>query len=263
MKEFFILLSFIIVFASLVVSFIAVFKILTNEFKESKVKWIVLSMIAIIGPILYLIEGRKYIVKDNSHLATIPCPETHFSWKVYYVRLLKNLNRLIKLLFLVSLSFIIFGYIVRRFSVSFFWESKQIGFLLLGIMLVIFFRIDSKKRKDLKIKNLFSRIWFWIILVILFFQHLTLIIYPRTYAYSEVVDFIRTSESIKNELGKVNGFTILPAGSFHKVMDNTGTSGTATFVFLVKGENQFKEMQFVIEKKADLPDWEVTAFYVY
>ena len=79
-------------------------------------------------------------------------------------------------------------------------------------------------------------------------------------AYSEVVDFIRTNEAIENELGKVNGFTILPAGSFHKVMDNAGTSGTATFVFLVKGENQFKEIQFVVEKKADLPDWEVVGF---
>ena len=127
-------------------------------------------------------------------------------------------------------------------------------------MLAIFLRIDSKNRKELKINNVFSQIGFWVVLVILFFQHLTLIIYPRTDAYSEVVDFIRTNEAIENELGKVNGFTILPAGSFHKVMDSTGTSGTATFVFLVKGENQFKEIQFVVEKKADLPDWEVVGF---
>ena len=43
-------------------------------------------------------------------------------------------------------------------------------------------------------------------------------------------------------------------------MDSTGTSGTATFVFIVKGENQFKEIEFVIEKKTDLPDWEVVGF---
>lgn len=260
MKVFFILLSFIIVFASLVVSVIAVFKILTNDFRESKVKWIVISMIGIIGPILYLVEGRKYIVKKTFQSVSISDYKSNFTWRKYYLALIKNLNQSIKLLFLVSLSFIVLGYIVRRFSIFFFWESKQIGFLLLGIMLAIFLRIDSKNRKALKIKNVFSQIGFWVVLVILFFQHLTLIIYPRTDAYSEVVDFIRTNEAIENELGKVNGFTILPAGSFHKVMDNAGTSGTATFVFLVKGENQFKEIQFVVEKKADLPDWEVVGF---
>ena len=247
----------------MIVTIVAIFQILTNEFSESKVKWIVISMIGIIGPILYLIEGRKYIVKNSFQTTTILENKQNFLWREYYLGLIKNLNKTIKLLFLLSFSLIVLGSIVRRFNISFFWESKQIGFFLLGIMLAIFFRIDSKKRKELKIKNLFSQIVFWIILLILFFQHLTFIIYPNTDAYSKVVDFIRTNEAIENELGKVNGFTILPAGSFHKVMDSTGTSGTATFVFLVKGKNQFKEIQFVIEKKADLPDWEVTAFYEY
>ena len=157
-------------------------------------------MIGIIGPILYLIEGRKYIVKNSFQTTTILENKQNFLWREYYLGLIKNLNKTIKLLFLLSFSLIVLGSIVRRFNISFFWESKQIGFFLLGIMLAIFFRIDSKKRKELKIKNLFSQIVFWIILLILFFQHLTFIIYPNTDAYSKVVDFIRTNEAIENYL---------------------------------------------------------------
>jgi len=260
MKEFFVLLFLISVLTSLIITIVAIFQILTNEFSESKVKWIVISMIGIIGPILYLIEGRKYIVKNKLESAIISDNSSIFSWRDYYFGLIKNLNKTIKLLFLLSFSLIMFGTIVRTFNISFFWESKQIGFFLLGILLAFFFRLDVKKRKELKIKYVFSQIAFWIIPLVLIFQHLTLVIYPNTDAYSKVVDFIKTSEAIEKELGKVNGFTILPTGSFHKVMNGNSTSGIATFVFIVKGEIQFKEIEFVIEKKTDLPDWEVVGF---
>ncbi|WP_394332234.1 PLDc N-terminal domain-containing protein [Aquimarina aggregata] len=42
---------------------VAIIQILTNEFNGSKGMWIIISMIGIIGPILYLSKGRKLIVK--------------------------------------------------------------------------------------------------------------------------------------------------------------------------------------------------------
>jgi len=50
-------------FWSVITSFIAIFKILTNNFKGDKLTWIAISMIGIIGPILWLCRGRKLITK--------------------------------------------------------------------------------------------------------------------------------------------------------------------------------------------------------
>jgi hypothetical protein len=60
----FLLILLVLVCAgSLVVSFTAIIQILSNEFDGIKIEWIFISMIFIIGPILYLVKGRKLIVK--------------------------------------------------------------------------------------------------------------------------------------------------------------------------------------------------------
>lgn len=256
MKIFLVLFFLVIIMASLVISFIAIFQILNNDFKESKIKWIIISMIGVIGPILYLIKGRKYIVKNNS-LNNFSETQNLFSVKSYYLDLIKSLNKYFKVLFLLSISLIVFGYIVRIFNVSFFWESKQIGYLSLIILIVVFLRIDINKRKDLKIKNTFSNIAFWFLLLVLFLQHLTLIIYPNSDAYKQAISFINTNKKIENELGKVVGYVILPEGSFQKSIDKNGSSGIARFSFIIKGEKKYKEVEFVIEKQYNKTNWEV------
>lgn len=256
MKIFLVLFFLVIIITSLVISFIAIFQILNNDFKESKIKWIIISMIGVIGPILYLIKGRKYIVKNNS-LNNFSETQNLFSVKSYYLDLIKSLNKYFKVLFLSSISLIVFGYIVRIFNVSFFWESKQIGYLSLIILIVVFLRIDINKRKDLKIKNTFSNIAFWFLLLVLFLQHLTLIIYPNSDAYKQAISFINTNKKIENELGKVVGYSILPEGSFQKSIDENGSSGIAQFSFIIKGEKKYKEVEFVIEKQYNKTNWEV------
>ncbi len=250
------LFFFVITITSLVISFIAIFQILSNDFKDSKIKWIIISMIGVVGPILYLIKGRKYIVKNNSS-NNFSEPQNLFSVKGYYLDLIKSLNKYFKVLFLLSISLIVFGYMVRIFNVSFFWESKQFGYLSLIILIVVFLRMDINKRKDLKIKNTFSHLVFWFLLIVVFLKHITLIIYPSSDAYKEVVNFINTNKKIENEFGKVMGFTILPEGSFQKSIDENGSSGIAVFTFIVKGENKYKEVEFIIEKQYNKTNWEV------
>lgn len=63
MEIFLILLIILICFGSVITSFVAMYQILTNKFNGSKGEWILISMIGIIGPILYLTKGRKLIVK--------------------------------------------------------------------------------------------------------------------------------------------------------------------------------------------------------
>jgi hypothetical protein len=63
MEAFFVILFILICFGSLITTFVAIIQILTNEFNGSKGMWVLISMIAIIGPVLYLTKGRKLIVK--------------------------------------------------------------------------------------------------------------------------------------------------------------------------------------------------------
>lgn len=63
MTAFLILIFILICFGSIITTFVAIIQILSNDFNGSKGAWILISMIGIIGPILYLTKGRKLIVK--------------------------------------------------------------------------------------------------------------------------------------------------------------------------------------------------------
>ena len=59
------LIFFLIAFGSIITTFVAIFQIISNDFNGSKGLWIIISMVGIIGPILYLTKGRKLIVKRD------------------------------------------------------------------------------------------------------------------------------------------------------------------------------------------------------
>ncbi|CAM4418026.1 Cardiolipin synthase N-terminal domain-containing protein [Zobellia nedashkovskayae] len=60
-KPILIIAFLILSFWSVYTSFNAVYLILTKDFKGSKVKWILIAMIGIIGPILWVIKGKKLV----------------------------------------------------------------------------------------------------------------------------------------------------------------------------------------------------------
>jgi hypothetical protein len=66
-KPVIIFLFVIICFWSLITTITAIIKILSNDFKSEKSTWIIISMIAFIGPILWLRKGRNYVVKKKNN----------------------------------------------------------------------------------------------------------------------------------------------------------------------------------------------------
>ncbi|WP_452597634.1 hypothetical protein [Pontimicrobium sp. MEBiC01747] len=66
MKILLALLFIIISFGSVAITTIAIIQILSNNFKDSKSKWILISMIGFIGPILWIIKGRKLITNSTT-----------------------------------------------------------------------------------------------------------------------------------------------------------------------------------------------------
>tara|TARA_B100000809_G_C14972090_1_gene471313 strand:+ start:82 stop:858 length:777 start_codon:yes stop_codon:yes gene_type:complete len=241
-----VLLLFIIVFGSIATTFIAIFKIISNDFNGSKLLWIFISMIGIIGPILYLIKGRKLVIKREHN--KILNKDGSSSKKKYYIDLIAELDKKIKLLFGFSICLIALGYLIRIFDLYFFWESKPLGFALLLISLAIILRKDITTRKSQKLKNTWSHIGFWLIAFILAIKVLMLVILPNSDAYDAAKIYIENSNDLKSEIGEVTGHTILPSGSIQLTTDSNGTSGTATINLILKGKNKFIEKTIYLNK---------------
>mgnify|MGYP001280029269 CR=1 FL=1 len=58
-----ILTFLIIAFWSVITTFRAIYLILTKEFNGDKTTWILISMIGIIGPIIWISKGKKLLSK--------------------------------------------------------------------------------------------------------------------------------------------------------------------------------------------------------
>lgn len=254
MEAFLGLLFFIILLGSIVTSFVAIFQIATNDFKESKGLWILLSMVAIIGPVLYLLKGRKLIVKKdyNQHVNE----DGSSSIKQYYLQLFSELDIKVKALLGVSIGLIGIGYLVRIIGLYFFWESKPIGFFILLISLAIFLRKDIVKRKSLKLKNIISQIGFWLAILISFGKVFILLVLLNSDAYTGAKMYLETNDDLISKVGKVTGHTILPSGSIQLTTDSRGAYGAAVINLIIKGENKFIEQTIYVNKTPD-KDWSV------
>ena len=256
MEVFLILILILIVFGSIIVTFIAVFQILSNDFNGSKGLWIVISLIGIVGPILYLTKGKKLIIKkDNTQKSNT---ENSNPKKQYYIDLILRLDMKVKLLFGFAILLIVFGYLVRGLDLYFFWESKPIGFVLLILTVLIILRIDITTRKSKKLKNIVSQIGFWFISLLLFIKLLMLVIIPNSDAYSATRDYLENNSEITTEYGEIIGLTILPSGSLETQTDSHGTNGFASINLILKGTSKFKEITVYVNKTAS-KNWEVVA----
>tara|TARA_R110002167_G_scaffold317294_1_gene522959 strand:+ start:76 stop:273 length:198 start_codon:yes stop_codon:yes gene_type:complete len=62
MKQVLILLFLVLSFWSVITTFRAIYLIATRDFNGSKSTWILISMIAFIGPVLWITKGKKLII---------------------------------------------------------------------------------------------------------------------------------------------------------------------------------------------------------
>ena len=257
MEIFFAIIFSLVIICSLVTTFIAIYQILTNEFKDSKVLWIFISMMAIVGPILYLTKGRKLLVKK-----TTPIDENKHKKHVliYYKDLLFGLNPVLKGLFLISVLSFFSGYLFRFLNIYFFWESKQIGFFLLIIFVLFVFRIDITKRNLIEKKTIAQHIFFWLISFFVFVKVLVVIILLNSNAYKAAKTNLKSNPDLQQEVGSIQDLIALPQGSLSIKSYNGQESGSATIHFLIKGTRAYSEKTVFVSKNF-LSDWEVVEIY--
>ena len=69
-------------------------------------------------------------------------------------------------------------------------------------------------------------------------------------------DYLNENSEIKNEIGNINDFSIIPLGKISVNKKNGDESGKATLKLILKGEKAYKKVTLYLQKTAD-SNWKI------
>lgn len=170
---------------------------------------------------------------------------------------IKPLNNFTRKVLLAGLILLLYGYLCRQVGLNFFWESKSIGWAILFIGAIGFLISRIKIKKTEKKKTLLEKIGIGILIFILLIQTLLIATIPYSDAYPVAKAYLRNDAKLKNELGNITGFGLIPSGSVQKSSDSSGEYGSVIINFIVKGDRKFKDVTIYVVKTPDSPEWKV------
>lgn len=162
----------------------------------------------------------------------------------------------LKYVFLIGFILIVYGILSRVCSINFFWESDAIGYNLLLLGLIGLIRNGLKKRKKANKDTKPNLVGIGFIVFILFMEGLMYVILPRVDAYKEALRYIKEDKVLHEEIGEFTGYSLIPVGGISTVSNSNGNMGNATFKFIIKGENEYKDITVFLRKNYDT-DWQV------
>ena len=167
------------------------------------------------------------------------------------------MSRLTKLIFLIGLVLLVYGYLCRILKIDFFWDSKVIGWIALFIALLSYC-VDLRKTRIRHGKRI---IWVTIGICFLIFglALLPVVVFmlKTTEAYATALEYLKSDPNINEHVGNVRGFGFIPTGSVQTTTINRIESGNAIFEIVVKGDKKYLDLTVYLEKKPDSL-WTVT-----
>lgn len=175
----------------------------------------------------------------------------------HFMGTIKQLNKFTKTVLIAGLTLILYGYLCRIIGLYFFWESKSIGWAILFFGVIGFLSNRVKIKTTEKKKTLLEKIGIGLIIFILLIQTILIAVIPFTDAYSVAKNYLINDATLKNEIGNINGFGLIPTGGIQKTTDSSGEYGGATINLTVKGDKKFKDITIYVVKYADGPEWKV------
>lgn len=151
---------------------------------------------------------------------------------------IKQLSKFTRLTLTVSLVLLAYGYLCRLIGINFFWESKSLGWaiLLIGLIGLLADRIDIKDNENKK--TLLEKIGIGLLVFILLVQCILVAVIPFSNAYESTKTYIKNDDSLKKELGEIQGFGLITTGGIQKTTDSSGEYGNAEINLTVKGEKK-------------------------
>ena len=168
------------------------------------------------------------------------------------------MSRLSKTILIIGLILLIYGYFSRMLKVDFFWDSKVIAWIVLFIALLSYW-IDLRKSR---IRNGKRIIWVTIGICVLIFGLILLpvvvIMLKTSDAYDTAIEHLRSDPNIKEQVGNVSGFGLIPTGSVQTTTINGVESGNAIFEIIIRGDKKYKDVTIELVKEPDSV-WTVTS----
>ena len=151
-----------------------------------------------------------------------------------------------KVLFIIGILLLIYGYCCRLFNIYFFWDSKHFGWITLATGFIGFF-IDLKKILIAQGKNSFLISVFIGIIVIAFgIAGGGIILVKSSKAYQDEIENIRINEHLKSEIGNFNGVGLFPSGRGFLDFAFNVKPGPSTFIITVRGSSAIKDVEITL-----------------
>jgi hypothetical protein len=171
-----------------------------------------------------------------------------------------TMGRTIKIIFLVALVLLFWGYLARQLDVYFFWDSKAFGWIILFIG-IFFYLIDLHKLRTRKGKG---TIWvkIGIVFMAVGFGLLAFLIsdFNKSEPYQIAIAYLKSDAQLKDEVGNIKGFGLIPSGSIETNSVNGSESGRATLFLTVFGDKKYKDIDVNL-RKTGYTDWSVISVY--
>jgi hypothetical protein len=153
-----------------------------------------------------------------------------------------------KIIFIIGILLLIYGYSCRLFNIYFFWDSKHFGWIAIATGLMGFF-IDLKKILTTQNKNVFLiKVFIGIIILALGIAGGAIILLKSSKAYQDEIEILKIDGSLKAEIGTVRGFGLFPSGFGFLDYAFNAKPGPATFIITVRGSQAYKDVEMTLDR---------------
>jgi Na+/phosphate symporter len=143
-------------------------------------------------------------------------------------------------------------------NIYFFWDSKSLGWIVIFIGLIFYLfnlnKIGTAKGQQtiwIKIGTGFAIFALALSIAIIF----TL---KKSEPYNVVIEYLKTDQPIREEVGEVHSFGLIPTGAVSSVTTNGAESGVADLSLTVEGRLKNKDVEVHLEKTPGT-SWTVTS----
>ena len=169
-----------------------------------------------------------------------------------------------KVIFIIGILLLIYGYLCRFLNIYFFWDSKHFGWIIMAIGLMGFF-IDLRKILKAQGKNIWLvRVGIAIIILALGIEGGATILLKTSDAYETIKEeMLKPEGMLKSEIGAVKGFGFFPSGIGVLTIALNADPGPATFIITVKGSKAYRDIEITLQRSSAIEWTAVSSKPVY
>jgi hypothetical protein len=84
--------------------------------------------------------------------------------------------------------------------------------------------------------------------------------FHKTEPYRVAIEYLKTNPQVKEEVGNIKGFGVIPTGAMETTSINGSESGHATFFLTVFGDKKYKDVDVNLRETPET-GWQIISVY--